>query len=69
MTDKFGSSLLCAPLVSKTVDEMVAEMATARSQGADVAELRIDHLAVFDPRTDLERLIKNRPIPVIITYR
>lgn len=69
MADKYGSALLCAPLVSKTVDEMVAEMAVAKSQGADVAELRIDHLSSFDPRRDLERLIKNRPLPVLITYR
>lgn len=69
MAAKFGSTQLCASLVANTVDEMAAEMSTARSQGADVAELRIDHLTSFDPRSDLERLIKNHPIPVLVTYR
>ncbi|ONK61549.1 uncharacterized protein A4U43_C08F31120 [Asparagus officinalis] len=69
MAEKFGSTLLCAPVVEKTVEEMVAEMSAARSQGADVAELRIDHLAAFEMRPDLELLIKNRPLPVLVTYR
>nr|UIP35190.1 bifunctional 3-dehydroquinate dehydratase/shikimate dehydrogenase 2 [Leucojum aestivum] len=69
MAEKYGSTLLCAPTVAKTVEEMAAEMLTARSQGADVVEIRIDHLSAFDPRRDLEFLIKNRQIPVLITYR
>nr|WGS95728.1 bifunctional 3-dehydroquinate dehydratase /shikimate dehydrogenase [Crinum x powellii] len=69
MASKYGTTLLCAPLVAKTALEMSKEMETAKSQLADVVEIRLDHLASFDPARDLEFLIKNRPLPVLITYR
>ncbi|XP_064966978.1 bifunctional 3-dehydroquinate dehydratase/shikimate dehydrogenase, chloroplastic-like [Musa acuminata AAA Group] len=47
-------TLVCVPLVAKTVEQMVAEMAAARARGADLVEIRLDHLAVFHPRPKWE---------------
>lgn len=63
------NTLLCAPSVAKTVSEMASEMVAAKSQGADLVEIRLDHLASFDPVVDLPFLISNRCLPVLITYR
>ncbi|URE13627.1 Bifunctional 3-dehydroquinate dehydratase shikimate [Musa troglodytarum] len=54
-------TLVCVPLV--------AEMAAARARGADLVEIRLDDLAVFHPRRDLQLLLKNRPLPALVTYR
>ncbi|CAL9120544.1 unnamed protein product [Musa textilis] len=62
-------TLVCVPLVAKTVEQMVAEMAAARARAADLVEIRLDHLAVFHPRRDLQLLLKNRPLPALVTYR
>ncbi|XP_020589419.1 bifunctional 3-dehydroquinate dehydratase/shikimate dehydrogenase, chloroplastic isoform X2 [Phalaenopsis equestris] len=64
-----GVSLVCVPLVGKSVEQMLSEMATATAGGADVAEIRLDHLASFEPRRDLDLLLRNRPLPVLVTYR
>ena len=60
---------LCAPLVAHTVDEMVEQMHLAVAQGADIVELRIDHISNFHPSRDLPLLLHGRPLPVIVTYR
>lgn len=60
---------ICAPLVPKTVPEMLHQMHLAKAQGADVVELRVDHLTLFSPDTDLPLLLSARPLPVIVTYR
>ncbi|RWW35167.1 hypothetical protein GW17_00000027 [Ensete ventricosum] len=44
-------------------------MASARVRGADLVEIRLDHLAVFHPRRDPQLLLKNRPLPALVTYR
>ncbi|XP_058077169.1 bifunctional 3-dehydroquinate dehydratase/shikimate dehydrogenase, chloroplastic isoform X2 [Magnolia sinica] len=62
-------TLLCVPLVSKSVEQMVVEMRQAKANGADLVEIRLDHLANFQPRTDLEILLKDRPLPALMTYR
>ncbi|KAH9322627.1 hypothetical protein KI387_017266 [Taxus chinensis] len=41
----------------------------AKADGADIVELRIDHLHNFNPNTHLHSLLKQRPLPIIITYR
>ncbi|XP_008813741.1 bifunctional 3-dehydroquinate dehydratase/shikimate dehydrogenase, chloroplastic isoform X1 [Phoenix dactylifera] len=64
-----GSTLLCVPLVAKTVEQMAADMAAAKAAGADVVEIRLDHLSAFRPRVDLEFLLKGRPLPALVTYR
>ncbi|KAJ6853982.1 bifunctional 3-dehydroquinate dehydratase/shikimate dehydrogenase, chloroplastic-like isoform X1 [Iris pallida] len=62
-------TLVCVPLVGKSVGEMRSEMSSALDAGADVAEIRLDHLARFEPRPDLELLLKNRLLPVLVTFR
>nr|XP_009386288.1 PREDICTED: bifunctional 3-dehydroquinate dehydratase/shikimate dehydrogenase, chloroplastic [Musa acuminata subsp. malaccensis] len=62
-------TLLCVPLVSKTVEQMVADMAAAKACGADLVEIRLDHLSNFDPRRDLQLLLDDRPLPALVTYR
>ncbi|KAF3330288.1 bifunctional 3-dehydroquinate dehydratase/shikimate dehydrogenase [Carex littledalei] len=64
-----GKTLLCIPSVAKTVEEMAGDMVAAAAMGADVVELRLDCLFSFQPRSDLERLLTNRPIPALVTYR
>ncbi|XP_020680338.1 bifunctional 3-dehydroquinate dehydratase/shikimate dehydrogenase, chloroplastic isoform X1 [Dendrobium catenatum] len=64
-----GVSLVCVPLVAKSVEQMLSEMATAKVRGADVVEIRLDHLASFEPRRDLDLLLRNRPLPALVTYR
>lgn len=64
-----SKTLLCVPSVANTADEMAADMAAAAAMGADVVELRLDCLSSFQPRSDLERLLTNRPIPTLVTYR
>ncbi|XP_068658361.1 bifunctional 3-dehydroquinate dehydratase/shikimate dehydrogenase, chloroplastic isoform X2 [Aristolochia californica] len=62
-------TLLCVPLISKTVDKMLLEMGRAKISGADIVEIRLDHLSGFNPSTDLEILLKDRPLPALVTYR
>ncbi|XAR52528.1 Shikimate dehydrogenase [Bertholletia excelsa] len=66
-----GSSptLLCTPLMGTTVDQMLIEMRKAKEIGADVVEIRLDCLREFSPRKDLEILIKQSPLPTLVTYR
>ncbi|RWW29858.1 hypothetical protein GW17_00005599 [Ensete ventricosum] len=59
-------TLLCVPLVSKTVELMVADMAAAKACGADLIEIRLDHLSNFDPRRDLQLLLGDRPLPALV---
>ncbi|THU61587.1 hypothetical protein C4D60_Mb07t24890 [Musa balbisiana] len=62
-------TLLCVPLVAKTVEQMMADMAAAKARGADLVEIRLDHLSDFEPRRDLHLLVGDRPLPVLVTYR
>ncbi|XP_078168588.1 bifunctional 3-dehydroquinate dehydratase/shikimate dehydrogenase, chloroplastic-like [Carex rostrata] len=62
-------ALVCAPLVATTVEEMERDMAKAKSLGADLVEIRLDFLHHFQPDIDLPRLISNRPLPVLVTFR
>ncbi|KAJ3688466.1 hypothetical protein LUZ61_017630 [Rhynchospora tenuis] len=64
-----SKTLFCVPSVAKTPEEMAGDMASAAAIGADVVELRLDCLSSFQPRSDLERLLNNRPLPALVTYR
>ncbi|CAD5187374.1 unnamed protein product, partial [Musa acuminata subsp. malaccensis] len=64
-----GMTLLCVPLVAKTVEQMTADMAAAKASGADLVELRVDHLSAFLPGRDLPLLLRDRPLPALVTYR
>ncbi|WOL18861.1 bifunctional 3-dehydroquinate dehydratase/shikimate dehydrogenase, chloroplastic [Canna indica] len=68
-TEEERMTLLCVPLVAKTVEQMVSDMATAKASGADLVEIRLDHLSDFDPMRDLPQLLGDRPLPVLVTYR
>ncbi|KAK4851772.1 hypothetical protein QYF36_018315 [Acer negundo] len=62
-------TLVCAPLMAETVDQMLVLMDKAKQIGADLVEVRIDFLKNFSPRNDLNILIKQAPLPTLITYR
>ncbi|KAK1267185.1 hypothetical protein QJS04_geneDACA009151 [Acorus gramineus] len=62
-------TLLCVPSVAKSTDQMAADMRLARSNGADLVEIRLDHLQSFDPQRDLRFLLKDPPLPTLVTYR
>ncbi|KAG6552593.1 hypothetical protein Mapa_005793 [Marchantia paleacea] len=61
--------LVCAPLVAKSVDDMVAKIGQAKAAGADLVELRVDHIQGFNPQADLPTLLNARTLPAIVTYR
>ncbi|XP_002512299.3 bifunctional 3-dehydroquinate dehydratase/shikimate dehydrogenase, chloroplastic [Ricinus communis] len=62
-------TLLCTPLMGTTVDQMLLEMRKATEISADVVEIRLDCLRNLNPRQDLEILIKQSPLPTLVTYR
>ncbi|XP_072997001.1 bifunctional 3-dehydroquinate dehydratase/shikimate dehydrogenase, chloroplastic isoform X1 [Typha latifolia] len=62
-------TLLCVPLVAKTVEEMLSDMAEAKAKGADLVEIRLDHLTAFNPQRDLDILLRDRSLPALVTYR
>ncbi|KAI8566121.1 hypothetical protein RHMOL_Rhmol02G0015100 [Rhododendron molle] len=62
-------TLICAPLMGDSVDRMLIDMSKAKSSGADLVEVRLDSLKSFDPRRDIEILIKRCPLPTLFTYR
>ncbi|KAJ6397635.1 hypothetical protein OIU77_018615 [Salix suchowensis] len=64
-----NSAMVCAPLMARSVEQMVIDMHSAKAQGADVVEVRLDYIHQFQPGQDLETIIRNKPLPVIIVYR
>lgn len=64
-----SSTLLCTPLMSTTVDQMLIDMTKAKDMGADIVEIRLDCLRNFSPEQDLRILIKQSPLPTLVTYR
>ncbi|CAL5380978.1 unnamed protein product [Camellia sinensis] len=64
-----GPTLLCTPLIGTTVDQMLTDMRKAKEIGADMVEIRLDCLREFNPRPDLQILIKQSPLPTLVTYR
>lgn len=64
-----SSTQICAPVMAETVDQMLLLMRKAKELGADLVEVRVDFLKNFNPRQDLEILIKQAPLPTLITYR
>ncbi|KAL6535357.1 hypothetical protein OROMI_026731 [Orobanche minor] len=64
-----NQTLICAPLMADTVDQVVELMHKAKLKGADIVEIRLDHLKTFNPHADIEKLIKECPLPTLFTYR
>ncbi|PRQ49092.1 putative shikimate dehydrogenase, 3-dehydroquinate dehydratase [Rosa chinensis] len=63
------STLVCAPITAETVRKMVSDMGKAAALGADLVEIRLDYLKVFNSNEDLKTLIKESPSPTLFTYR
>lgn len=64
-----NKTMICAPLMAQSVDQMVSDMGKAKAEGADIVEVRLDSIHSFQPRRDLEIILKNKPLPVLIVYR
>ncbi|KAF8401566.1 hypothetical protein HHK36_012508 [Tetracentron sinense] len=64
-----NSTLICAPLMGESVNQMLIEMCEAKASGADLVEIRLDFIKNLSPRRDLEILIKESPLPTLITFR
>ncbi|XP_075659468.1 bifunctional 3-dehydroquinate dehydratase/shikimate dehydrogenase, chloroplastic-like [Castanea sativa] len=63
------TTLVCAPLMAETVEQIMTDMYKAKVQGADLVEIRLDYIKNFQPRQDLETILKKKPLPVLIVYR
>ncbi|KAL4564851.1 hypothetical protein LXL04_028924 [Taraxacum kok-saghyz] len=64
-----NSTLICAPIMADTVDQMVIQMNSAKSYGADLVEIRLDSLKEFSVPEDIQTLVKLSPLPTLFTYR
>lgn len=64
-----NSAMVCAPLMAPSVEQLVHDMLIAKSQGADLVEIRLDAIHNFQPHKDLQLLLRNKPLPVLILYR
>ena len=64
-----NSTLVCTPIMADSVDKMIVNIAKAKASGADLVEIRLDSLKVFDPHDDLKVLINGCPLPALFTCR
>ncbi|CAM6127337.1 unnamed protein product [Calypogeia fissa] len=64
-----STTLVCAALVGKTVDEMLEKVGQAKTGGADLVEFRVDYITDFNAERDLPTLLNARILPAIVTYR
>ncbi|XP_059452287.1 bifunctional 3-dehydroquinate dehydratase/shikimate dehydrogenase, chloroplastic-like isoform X1 [Corylus avellana] len=64
-----NGTLLCAPVMAESVHKMLINMDKAKQEGADLVEVRLDSLKSFNPYEDLKTLIKECPLPTLVTYR
>ncbi|XVF30844.1 hypothetical protein REPUB_Repub16aG0092800 [Reevesia pubescens] len=64
-----NSTLICVPIMAESVDQMMFQMHKAKEFGGDLVEVRVDFLKNFIPRQDLDILIKQAPLPTLVTYR
>lgn len=55
--------------MAESVDKMLINMDKAKQEGADLVEVRLDSLKSFNPYEDLKTLIKECPLPTLVTYR
>jgi hypothetical protein len=62
-------TLICVPLVARTVEEMLADAVAAAAAGGDLVEIRLDFIQGFRPREHLPLLLRGCPLPVLATYR
>ncbi|KFK38074.1 hypothetical protein AALP_AA3G066400 [Arabis alpina] len=62
-------SLICAPVMSDSIEKMVIETCKAQELGADLVEIRLDSLKDVNPLEDLKTIIQKSPLPTLFTYR
>lgn len=55
--------------MADSADLMIADACKAKTSGADLVEIRLDSLKIFNLQTDLKTLIKECPLPTLFTYR
>ncbi|KAF5206725.1 Shikimate dehydrogenase (NADP(+)) [Thalictrum thalictroides] len=68
MALKMKDVLICTTLQCNTVEQMFSSMDIAKTEGADLVELRIDSLS-FSHISDVEKLIKQKTLPAIVSFR
>ncbi|KAJ7980194.1 Bifunctional 3-dehydroquinate dehydratase/shikimate dehydrogenase, chloroplastic [Quillaja saponaria] len=64
-----NTTLICVPIMGEAIAKMMVDMDKAKANGADLIEIRLDSLKNFNPYEDLKVLIKESPLPTLITYR
>ncbi|XP_022132958.1 bifunctional 3-dehydroquinate dehydratase/shikimate dehydrogenase, chloroplastic [Momordica charantia] len=64
-----NSTLICVPIMAESIDKMVIDVRKAGLNGADLVEIRLDSLKIFNPHEDLKTLIKESHVPTLFTYR
>lgn len=55
--------------MAESVEKMVIDTGKAKASGADLVEIRLDSLKVFNPHDDLKTIIRDCPLPTLFTYR
>ncbi|OMO98402.1 Dehydroquinase class I [Corchorus olitorius] len=55
--------------MADSIEKMAIDMAKAKASTADLVEIRLDSLKNFNPREDLQALIRQSPLPTLFTYR
>ncbi|KAJ0525882.1 putative 3-dehydroquinate dehydratase, Shikimate dehydrogenase (NADP(+)) [Helianthus annuus] len=63
------TTMVCVPLMSHSVEQLVGDMFQAKNEGADLVEIRLDFLKEFDPVKDLRTIVGCRPLPIVVVYR
>ncbi|XP_058222429.1 bifunctional 3-dehydroquinate dehydratase/shikimate dehydrogenase, chloroplastic-like [Rhododendron vialii] len=67
--ERRNATAICAPVMAESVDQMLIQMGKARELGVDLVEVRIDWLKNFSASQHLDILIKQSPLPTLITCR
>ncbi|XP_031247854.1 bifunctional 3-dehydroquinate dehydratase/shikimate dehydrogenase, chloroplastic-like isoform X2 [Pistacia vera] len=62
-------TLICVPIMSDSVEEILVDTGKAKASGADLVEIRLDCLKNFSPHEDLKTIIRDCPLPTLFTYR
>ncbi|RZC43557.1 hypothetical protein C5167_036514 [Papaver somniferum] len=63
------STLICAPIMGKSMNQMILDIDKAREIGVDMVEIRLDYLSSFNPYQDIQILIKSCTMLTLFTYR
>ncbi|CAH1446328.1 unnamed protein product [Lactuca virosa] len=64
-----NSTVICAPIMADTVDQMLIQMNLVKSYGADLVKIRLDSLKGFNAREAIQTLVNLSPLLTLFTYR